>query len=74
MSFVVGLIIGWFLGVIMACIVLAKKNLAKMQEVEKKLAETKDNSIGLAKAAYKYYSKSPEERAAEEAKETKGEN
>ncbi len=66
MSFIIGLVIGWLVGTVMTCIILAKRNLEKMEKMSDKVQEGFQDSINVAKATYDYYNKSPEERHVKE--------
>lgn len=57
--------IGFLIGVVMSCILLAQKNLKYKEKIENNVTDNFNNRLSMAKAAYKIYSMSPEERQAQ---------
>lgn len=54
-------VVGYFIGVILTCILLAKRNLETYQKLSNKTETSLKNNIALAKGAYKAYIKEYEE-------------
>ena len=54
-------VVGYFIGVILTCILLAKRNLETYQKLSNKTETSLKNNIALAKGAYKAYMKEYEE-------------
>ncbi len=54
-------VVGYFIGVILTCILLAKRNLETYQKLSSKTETSLKNNIALAKGAYKAYIKEYEE-------------
>lgn len=64
LSFMFGAGVGFVVGVILTCFVLAKRNLAKMEKMSDDVETKVKDSMAMAKATYDFYKKSPAERQA----------
>lgn len=68
MDFVVGLIIGFLVGTILSCVLLAKKNLETKERIEKGVSTSFKDGVAQYKAIMKAYD---EEEARKEAEKNR---